>query len=98
MTIVRKIKEYAYALGFSAIGISKAEELTEEARRLEAWLKAGMHGEMRYMEENFDKRIDPRKLMPECRTVISVIANYFTPTHNSDKKTKKGLQFDGRRK
>jgi len=89
MTIVRKIKEYAYALGFSAIGISKAEELTEEARRLEAWLKAGMHGEMRYMEENFDKRIDPRKLMPECRTVISVIANYFTSTHNSDKKQRK---------
>ncbi len=85
MTIVRKIKEYAYTLGFSAIGISKAEELPEEARRLEAWLKAGMHGEMHYMEENFDKRINPKKLMPECRTVVSVIANYFTPINNHDK-------------
>ncbi len=89
MTIVRKIKEYAYTLGFSAIGISKAEELTEEARRLEAWLKAGMHGEMHYMEENFDKRINPKKLMPECRTVVSVIANYFTPTNNHNKKQRK---------
>ncbi len=89
MTIVRKIKEYAYTLGFSAIGISKAEELTEEARRLEAWLKAGMHGEMHYMEENFDKRINPKKLMPECRTVVSVIANYFTSTNNYNKKQRK---------
>ena len=85
MTTVGKIKEYAHTLGFSAIGISRAEELTEEARRLEAWLKAGMHGEMRYMEENFDKRISPKKVMPECRTVISVIANYFTSTRNHDK-------------
>ncbi|MCS7013218.1 MAG: tRNA epoxyqueuosine(34) reductase QueG [Chloroherpetonaceae bacterium] len=74
-----KIKRYALSLGFSAVGISKAEELSEEARRLESWLEKGMHGEMHYMEENFDKRIDPRKILPNCQTVISVIANYFTP-------------------
>lgn len=83
MTIAEKIKRRARALGFSAVGISKAEELVDDARRLEAWLNAGMHGEMRYMEENFDKRINPKKMMPECQSVVSVIANYFTCTKDN---------------
>ncbi|MFN3386989.1 MAG: tRNA epoxyqueuosine(34) reductase QueG, partial [Candidatus Thermochlorobacter sp.] len=48
--------------------------------------KAGMHGEMHYMEENFDKRINPKKLMPECRSIVSVIANYYTLTKNETPK------------
>ena len=56
------IKRRAQELGFASVGISTARELTEEAPRLEAWLKEGRHGEMSYMEGNFDKRLDPRKL------------------------------------
>ncbi len=86
MTLAEKIKQRARALGFSAVGISEAKELVEEARRLEAWLEAGMHGEMHYMEENFDKRVNPKKLMPECQSVVSVIANYYTLTKHETPK------------
>ena len=55
------VKRRAQELGFTSVGISVARELTEEAPRLETWLKKGMHGDMAYMEGNFDKRLDPRK-------------------------------------
>jgi epoxyqueuosine reductase len=73
------IKAEAQRLGFLACGISEAAFLEEEAPRLEAWLKKGMHGEMAYMENHFDKRLDPRKLVPGARSVISVLYNYFPP-------------------
>jgi epoxyqueuosine reductase len=76
MTSTAKIKQRALELGFSAVGVSKAEELTGDARRLEAWLNKGMHGEMRYMEANFDKRMNPKVLMPEAKSIISVLASY----------------------
>ncbi len=75
-----RIKARALELGFSAVGISRAEELSDEARKLEQWLAKGMHGEMHYMEENFEKRINPKALMPEAQSVVSVLANYF-PAH-----------------
>lgn len=84
LRVEEKIKQFAQSLGFSAVGISKAEALSEEARRLEEWLRRGMHGEMHYMEEHFDKRIDPRNLLPNCQTIISVIANYFTPQNGKE--------------
>ena len=53
-------------------GIAKAEFLEEEAPRLEAWLNKSMHGEMQYMENHFDKRLDPRLLVDDARSVISL--------------------------
>jgi epoxyqueuosine reductase len=71
------IKARAAELGFSGCGISAATILEAEASRLERWLKAGRHGKMGYMENNFDKRIDPRKLVEGAKSVISVLHNYF---------------------
>ena len=71
------IKAEAKRLGFLSCGISKAEFLEEEAPRLENWLKNGMQGEMQYMENHFDKRLDPRLLVDGAKSVISVLLNYF---------------------
>ncbi len=71
------IKQTAQKLGFSYCGIAKAEQLDEDARRLEAWLKQDMHGGMQYMENHFDMRIDPRKLVPGAKSVITLLQNYF---------------------
>lgn len=73
----RIVKETARQLGFSYCGIAKAEKLEEDARRLEAWLQQGMHGNMQYMENHFELRIDPRKLVPGAKSVITVLQNYF---------------------
>jgi epoxyqueuosine reductase len=72
------IKSEAKKLGFMFCGISKADFLEEEAPRLEAWLKNGMQGEMQYMENHFDKRLDPRLLVEGAKSVISLGLNYFT--------------------
>ena len=74
------IKQTAHQLGFSYCGIAKAEKLDEDARRLEAWLKQDMHGTMQYMENHFELRIDPRKLVPGAKSVITLLQNYF-PAH-----------------
>lgn len=71
------IKSEAQRLGFSHCGIARAEELSEDARRLDSWLKNSFHGSMQYMENHFDKRIDPRKLVEGARSVITLIFNYF---------------------
>ncbi|MEM9722999.1 MAG: tRNA epoxyqueuosine(34) reductase QueG [Bacteroidota bacterium] len=71
------IKSEGSALGFDLVGISQATFLEEEASDLEQWLKRGMHGRMRYMENYFDKRLDPRLLVEGAQSVISVIHNYF---------------------
>ncbi len=71
------IKAEAERLGFISCGISKAGFLEEEAPRLEKWLKEGRHGEMRYMENYFDKRLDPTKLVEGSKSVISLLLNYF---------------------
>lgn len=71
------IKEEALRLGFDSIGVSKAEFLENEASRLEAWLKSGFHGQMSYMENHFDKRLDPTLLVPGAQSVISLAYNYF---------------------
>ncbi|HEY8781259.1 MAG TPA: tRNA epoxyqueuosine(34) reductase QueG [Mucilaginibacter sp.] len=78
------IKKEAKKLGFMFCGISKGEFLEEEAPRLEAWLKKGMHGEMHYMENHFDKRLDPRLLVDGARSVISLGLNYFTDKQQND--------------
>ena len=71
------IKEEALRLGFDSIGVSKAEFLEDEAPRLESWLQNGFHGQMSYMENHFDKRLDPTLLMPGAKSVISLTYNYF---------------------
>ena len=78
------IKRRAKELGFTSVGISVARELTEEAPRLETWLKEGMHGEMAYMEGHFDKRLDPRKLLPGTKSGVSLLFNYHNPHRQSD--------------
>ncbi|MCC5931798.1 MAG: tRNA epoxyqueuosine(34) reductase QueG [Cyclobacteriaceae bacterium] len=71
-----KVKALARQAGFAYCGISKAGFLDEEAKKLEDWLKYGMHGNMQYMENHFDKRLDPRALVPGAKSVISLIYNY----------------------
>ena len=72
------IKNEALRLGFMACGISKAEFLEEEAPRLEKWLENNHHGQMGYMENHFDKRLDPRLLVEGAKSVVSLTLNYFT--------------------
>lgn len=73
----RMIKETALSMGFDHCGIAAAAPLDEDARRLEAWLSKGFHGGMAYMEKYFDLRVDPRKLVPGARSVITLLKNYF---------------------
>ncbi|MHA7942166.1 tRNA epoxyqueuosine(34) reductase QueG [Formosa sp. 3Alg 14/1] len=71
------IKTEAKRLGFLSCGISKAEFLEVEAPRLEHYLKQNFHGEMQYMENHFDKRLDPTKLVEGSKSVISLLLNYY---------------------
>jgi len=77
----RKIKQKALELGFSAVGISKADFLEKESKQLKEWLDNGYHGEMKYMENHFEKRVDPGKLVQGAKSVISVLYNYFPNEH-----------------
>jgi epoxyqueuosine reductase len=83
------IKTEAKRLGFLSCGISKAQFLEEEAPRLEKWLNKNMHGEMRYMENHFDKRLDPTKLVEDSKSVISLLLNYFP----SEKQTEESYKL-----
>ncbi|MDQ3049189.1 MAG: tRNA epoxyqueuosine(34) reductase QueG [Bacteroidota bacterium] len=78
------IKAEAKRLGFDYCGISKAEFLEEEAPRLENWLNNNMHGQMSYMQNHFDKRLDPRLLVPGARSVISLLLNYYPSEKQED--------------
>ena len=71
------IKQQAQAQGFDFCGISKAEFLEAEAPRLETWLKRNYQGKMHWMENHFDKRLDPTKLVPGAQSVISLMLNYY---------------------
>jgi epoxyqueuosine reductase len=71
------VKSLAAELGFSYCGISKAEFLKDEAPQLEEWLKRGYQGKMSYMENYFDKRLDPTLLVPGAKSVISLLYNYY---------------------
>ena len=81
MSVIEKntqlIKSFAAKLGFNHCGIAKAQLLTDDARRLESWLNKGLHGNMQYMENHFDLRIDPSKLVPGAKSVITLLLNYF---------------------
>ncbi len=78
------IRERAKELGFSEIGFSKAEKLTEEEERLKDWLDNGFNAGMAYMNNHFEKRLDPTELVPGAKTVISLMYNYHTELSQSD--------------
>ena len=78
------VKDLAAQLGFSFCGIAKATKLDEDAQRLESWLNKGMHGSMHYMERYFDMRIDPTKLVPGAKSVITLLLNYFPKEKQED--------------
>ncbi|WP_299243987.1 tRNA epoxyqueuosine(34) reductase QueG [uncultured Aquimarina sp.] len=78
------IKSEAKRLGFLSCGVSKAEFLEEEAPRLEKWLNQNMQGQMSYMENHFDKRLDPTKLVEDSKSVISLLLNYFPSETQKD--------------
>jgi epoxyqueuosine reductase len=80
----KMIKAEALRLGFMQCGIAKAGFLEEEAPRLEKWLENNHHGEMAYMENHFDKRLDPRLLVEDSKSVISLTLNYFPEERQSD--------------
>ena len=82
------IKSKSVDLGFISCGISKADFLEEEAANLENWLKNEMHGEMSYMERNFDMRLDPRKILNGAKSVISLTYNYYTDKLQKDENFK----------
>lgn len=78
------ITNKAYELGFFHVGFSKADFLEEEAPRLEKWLNNHYQGEMAYMANHFDKRLDPRLLVDDAQTVISLLFNYYTDQQQRD--------------
>ena len=77
--ITEIIKKKAVELGFSSCGISQARFLKEEEKKFEDWLNHGYHGSMDYLNKNFDKRLDPRKLVDGSKSVISLTYNYYPP-------------------
>lgn len=73
------VRSEAERLGFDAAGFAKARKLTEQESLLEQWLKEDRHGSMKWMENHFDKRVDPRKLVPGAKSVVSVMMSYHQP-------------------
>jgi epoxyqueuosine reductase len=87
------IRQEALRLGFSFVGIARAAPLDEEARRLEAWLNQGYHGQMKYMENHFDLRTDPTKLVPGAKSVIMLLHNYFPKKKQADPEAPKLAKY-----
>ncbi len=82
------IKAESKRLGFLSCGISRAGFLEEEAPRFETWLKNGHHGEMKFMEDYFDKRLDPRLLIDGAKSVVSLLINYYPSEFQNDESYK----------
>ena len=78
------IKKEAQNLGFFYCGIAKAQRLDEDAVRLEKWLRNNHHGQMAYMANHFDKRVDPRLLVDDAKSVITLLLNYYPSTSQED--------------
>ncbi|MBK8698674.1 MAG: tRNA epoxyqueuosine(34) reductase QueG [Saprospiraceae bacterium] len=78
LILTSQVKKKATDLGFSGVAIARAEHMDAEAKRLEQWLSKGLHGEMSYMANHFDLRVDPTKLVPGAKSVICLLYNYHT--------------------
>jgi epoxyqueuosine reductase len=87
------IKAEALRLGFEFIGFSKAEKLEEEAKLLEKWLNQNYNGNMSFMEDHFEKRIDPTKLVAGSKSVITLLYNYHNPETQQDETAPKISQY-----
>ena len=85
MTLTEQIKAKALELGFSKVGIAKAEPLSQDGAHLREWLHRGYNASMDWMVENAEKRVDPREIVPGARSVISVAANYYTDAQHQPK-------------
>lgn len=83
--LAQRLKKEAARLGFDACGIAEARRLNDEAERLEVWLARGRHASMAYMARNFEKRVDPRKLVPGAKRVISVLCSYWQEAEHAEK-------------
>ena len=81
--ITQQIKDKAKELGFLACGIAKAEKLVDSEAQLKNFLEKGFHGKMKYLENHFEKRLDPTLLEEEAKSVISLLYNYYTPEKQS---------------
>lgn len=83
MSLTEQIKSKALELGFSKVGIARADALADEGARLTEWLHRGYHAEMQWMEKNPEKRMDPTLIVPGAKSVISVAVNYYTPQEHA---------------
>jgi epoxyqueuosine reductase len=83
----RLIKDRAFELGFHKAAIVAARELNEEGKRLKEWLACGYHGEMKWMERDVHKRLDPSQLLANARSIVVVALNYYTPHKHKDQST-----------
>lgn len=90
--LTHRIKTLALNMGFSFCGFAKAEPLDEDAKRLEAWLNKGMHGTMHYMENHFELRINPSRLIPGAKSVITLLKNYY-PNNKQEPQTPKVASY-----
>lgn len=84
----QQVKKIAKQLGFDFCGISKSEFLEEEAPRLEKWLRENKHGDMAYMENYFDKRLNPNMLVEDAKSVVTLLYNYFPEVEQSNSEIK----------
>ncbi len=87
------VKQLAREQGFEYCGIAKAEFLEDEAPRLERWLRLGKHGDMAYMDNWFDKRLDPRKLVDGAKSVVCLMYSYYTDKKQSDPEAPKIAKY-----
>ena len=81
MSVTKEVKAAARRAGFDLVGVAAVEDL-HEAAQLREWLQAGYHADMAWMARTFHKRADPREIVPDARSVVSVALNYYTPTRH----------------
>ena len=94
MILAKQIKERALFEGFNKVGIVGASSLEDEGRRLQEWLARGYNGEMSWMARAIEKRINPREIFPQARSVVVVALNYYTPhQHRQDPATGKVSRY-----
>jgi len=84
----QQVKTFARNLGFDYCGIARVQKLDDDARRLENWLNKGYQGAMQYMENHFEMRVDPSKLVPGAKSVITLMINYFPAKEQSEQAPK----------